>query len=247
MRYNVCVVGGTGFIGGHLVARLVTMGHAVRLPTRRVEASKALGVLPGVELVERDVHDPRALERVIAGSDVVINLVGILHGERGTPYGRAFARAHVELPRKIAQATSSLTFFRQIGATIGLAAMGSLMVSKFPSAFKEALPASVSKVLSPSMISQLSDPNALMSPAQQGSTHLPSTPQAAMLAKQIADAMREALAQSIHQVFVFCLIVIIAGLISVFFLKEIKLLDRKKGPATGASESQEFVELSGML
>lgn len=151
------------------------------------------------------------------------------------------------LPRKIAQATSSLTFFRQIGATIGLAAMGSLMVSKFPSAFKEALPASVSKVLSPSMISQLSDPNALMSPAQQGSTHLPSTPQAAMLAKQIADAMREALAQSIHQVFVFCLIVIIAGLISVFFLKEIKLLDRKKGPATGASESQEFVELSGML
>ena len=120
MRYNVCVVGGTGFIGGHLVARLVTMGHAVRLPTRRVEASKALGVLPGVELVECDVHDPRALERVIAGSDVVINLVGILHGERGTPYGRAFARAHVELPRKIAQACSD----RGIGRLIHMSALG---------------------------------------------------------------------------------------------------------------------------
>ncbi|VVD86958.1 3 beta-hydroxysteroid dehydrogenase/Delta 5--_4-isomerase [Pandoraea eparura] len=120
MRYNVCVVGGTGFIGSHLVARLVSMGHAVRLPTRRVEAAKALGVLPGVELVECDVHDPRALERVIAGSDAVINLVGILHSDRGMPYGRAFARAHVELPRTIAQACSD----RGIARLIHMSALG---------------------------------------------------------------------------------------------------------------------------
>ncbi|MGC7404765.1 complex I NDUFA9 subunit family protein [Pandoraea pneumonica] len=120
MRYNVCVVGGTGFIGGHLVARLVSSGHAVRLPTRRVEAAKALGVLPGVELVECDVHDPRALERVIAGSDAVINLVGVLHSDRGTPYGRAFARAHVELPRKIAQACSD----RGISRLLHMSALG---------------------------------------------------------------------------------------------------------------------------
>lgn len=120
MRYNVCVVGGTGFIGSHLVARLVTMGHAVCLPTRRVEAAKALGVLPGVELVECDVHDPRALARVIAGSDAVINLVGVLHSDRGTPYGRAFARAHVELPRKIAQACRD----RGIDRLIHMSALG---------------------------------------------------------------------------------------------------------------------------
>lgn len=120
MRYNVCVVGGTGFIGGHLVARLVSSGHAVRLPTRRVEAAKALGVLPGVELVECDVHDPRALERVIAGSDAVINLVGVLHSDRGTPYGKAFARAHVELPRKIAQACSD----RGIDRLLHMSALG---------------------------------------------------------------------------------------------------------------------------
>lgn len=120
MRYNVCVVGGTGFIGGHLVARLVSSGHAVRLPTRRVEAAKALGVLPGVELVECDVHDPRALERVIAGSDAVINLVGVLHSDRGTPYGKAFARAHVELPRKIAQACSD----RGISRVLHMSALG---------------------------------------------------------------------------------------------------------------------------
>ncbi|ODP33794.1 complex I NDUFA9 subunit family protein [Pandoraea sp. ISTKB] len=120
MRYNVCIVGGTGFIGSHLVARLVTLGHAVRLPTRRVEAAKALAVLPGVELVECDVHDPRALERVIAGSDAVINLAGILHSDRGTPYGRAFARVHVELPRKIAQACTD----RGIARVLHMSALG---------------------------------------------------------------------------------------------------------------------------
>lgn len=104
MRHIVCVVGGTGFIGGHLVAKLVSAGHVVRLPTRRVEAAKALGILPGVELHECDVHDPAALERVIGGCDVVINLVGILHSDRGTPYGKAFSHAHVELPQTVVQA-----------------------------------------------------------------------------------------------------------------------------------------------
>lgn len=120
MRFNVCVLGGTGFIGSHLVARLVTMGHVVRLPTRRAEAAKALAVLPGVELVECDVHDPRALERAIAGSDAVINLVGILHSDRGAPYGHAFARTHVELPRKIARACTD----RGITRLIHMSALG---------------------------------------------------------------------------------------------------------------------------
>lgn len=108
MRYIVCVVGGTGFIGSHLVAKLATQGYVVRVPTRRVEAAKALAVTPGVELYECDVHDPVALEGVMAGCDIVINLVGILHGSRGEPYGKEFARNHVELPRSIAQVCSKL-------------------------------------------------------------------------------------------------------------------------------------------
>lgn len=140
------------------------------------------------------------------------------------------------LPRKMAQATSALTFFRQIGATVGLAVMGSLMVSAFPSAFTAALPAAVTKVLPHSVLSKLSDPNALLSPVAStpgGS----STAQDPQIAAMITNAMREALAQSLHQVFVLCLAIMIAGLISVFFLKEIKLRDRK-------SASEDVVEVA---
>src|SRR5207244_2203446 len=44
------------------------------------------------------------------------------------------------LPTKIGQATAAMTFFRQIGATIGLAAMGSVLTSSYPAAFNLALP-----------------------------------------------------------------------------------------------------------
>lgn len=151
------------------------------------------------------------------------------------------------LPKKIAQATSSLTFFRQIGATIGLAAMGSLMVSAFPSAFTSALPAAVSKALPPSVLSQFSDPNKLMSPVQSGGPQLPQTPQAMALYQQIMEAMKQALSQSIHQVFVLCLVIMIAGFVSVFFLKEIKLRDRKKEPAASEEAVEATTEALGMF
>jgi NADH dehydrogenase len=45
--------------------------------------------------------------RLMDGQDAVINLVGILKGGEGRPYGEGFARAHVELPQKIAAAAKA--------------------------------------------------------------------------------------------------------------------------------------------
>ena len=100
MRHQqLLVIGGTGFIGGHLVAALVRDGRNVTVPTRRREVGKRLLLLPTVEVVQANVMDDATLARLVAGRDAVIDLVGILHGDQ-----HAFEAAHVDLPRRLVAA-----------------------------------------------------------------------------------------------------------------------------------------------
>lgn len=101
---NILVIGGSGFVGTCLVRQLAAAGHVVVVPTRRRERAKHLIVLPTVDVVEADVHDEATLAGLMRDQDVVINLVGVLKGGEGQPFGAGFARAHVELPKKIARA-----------------------------------------------------------------------------------------------------------------------------------------------
>jgi len=103
MKINtVCILGGTGFVGRHLIQELTAGGYQLRVLTRRREQHRDLLVLPNLALVEADIHDAHALTGQFAGCDAVINLVGILN-EKGRD-GSGFRHAHVELPRKIVQA-----------------------------------------------------------------------------------------------------------------------------------------------
>lgn len=104
---TVVVFGGSGFIGSHLVARLSEEGVRVIVPTRRYERAKHLIFLPRVEVVEADINDDSTVRRLLTGRDAAINLVGVLHSKRGTPYGEDFRRAHVELPRRIVAACAA--------------------------------------------------------------------------------------------------------------------------------------------
>lgn len=103
--HSICVLGGTGFIGGELVARLVAAGHDVRLLTREPARHRDLLVLPRLRLVRADVHDEALLAREFAGCDVVVNLVGILNESGlGRGSGAQFRRVHTELPQKCVRA-----------------------------------------------------------------------------------------------------------------------------------------------
>lgn len=103
---TVCVLGGTGFVGRTLAAKLVRSGYGVRIPTRSRQRARKLLVLPGLELVQADVHDPEQLAGVLKGADAVINLVGILNEKAHD--GSGFRRAHVELAEKLIAACRKL-------------------------------------------------------------------------------------------------------------------------------------------
>lgn len=101
MARQVVVLGGTGFVGRAFAARCAANGMQwhLRVATRKLAHGAALRSLPGLDLVETDVHDPQALARLVDGADAVVNLVAILHGREAE-----FQRVHVELPRTIAGA-----------------------------------------------------------------------------------------------------------------------------------------------
>jgi NADH dehydrogenase len=101
---SVCVLGGSGFVGRHVCQQLAARGYRVRVPTRNRERAKQLILLPTVDVVAANVHDPEALSETIAGAEAVINLVGMLHDGRGE---ERFAAAHVELARKVVAACTA--------------------------------------------------------------------------------------------------------------------------------------------
>ncbi len=70
---NVLVTGATGFIGPHLVTRLVQEGYHVRALIRPVTDASALESL-GIEVVRGDVRDPSAVNSAIANCQLVFHL-----------------------------------------------------------------------------------------------------------------------------------------------------------------------------
>jgi uncharacterized protein YbjT (DUF2867 family) len=97
---SVCIIGGSGFVGRSIAEQASARLLRVRVVTRSAPRVRDMLVLPTLETMVADPNDEQQLARCLENMDAVVNLVGILH-----PSGRStFARAHVELPRKIARA-----------------------------------------------------------------------------------------------------------------------------------------------
>ena len=102
LNQEICILGGTGFLGSRLVSELGAEGYRIRVPSRNVTLHRHLQVLPTVRMFQCDIHDPDTLRDLVAGCTIVINLVGILN-EKGRN-GRGFRAVHTELTQKIVDA-----------------------------------------------------------------------------------------------------------------------------------------------
>lgn len=98
---DLCVLGGSGFVGRHVCHQLVARGYRITAPTRDRERAKSLITLPTADVITADVHDPQTLKELVHGCDAVVNLVGVLHDGRGKA---SFQEAHVGLARKVVDA-----------------------------------------------------------------------------------------------------------------------------------------------
>ena len=96
---KICVLGGSGFVGSSVVAKLDQAGYKVTVLTRRRDSAKHLFLLPNVSVVECDVQDDQALTTALKDSDAVINLIGILHQSRRA----SFDKVHHQLPARLAK------------------------------------------------------------------------------------------------------------------------------------------------
>jgi uncharacterized protein YbjT (DUF2867 family) len=116
------VFGGIGFIGRHLVTRLLRSGATVRVAARRPARVKvpAEPAQPP-QIVQADVLDDITVDTAIAGTDAVFNLVGILT-ETTTQTYRAI---HVEGARRVALAAQRHGVMR----LIHISALGASLTS----------------------------------------------------------------------------------------------------------------------
>jgi NADH dehydrogenase len=74
---KIAMIGGTGFVGGYIVDRLLAQGHRPRLLVRPHSGSRVHRASE-CEVVTGDLGQPDALTRTLEGADAVIYLVGLL-------------------------------------------------------------------------------------------------------------------------------------------------------------------------
>jgi NADH dehydrogenase len=110
----VTVFGGGGFIGRYVVQELFNAGARVRVVQRDPKSAffLRLGRIGRIQFLAADVRNSATVERAVAGSDAVVNLVGVLGGD--------FHGIHVEGARNVAEAAKAA----RVRALVHLSAIG---------------------------------------------------------------------------------------------------------------------------
>jgi NADH dehydrogenase len=151
----VTVFGGSGFIGRHVVRRLAEQGHTIRVAVRSPDEAlylKVMGRVGHIVPVPANVTNEASVARAVAGSDWVVNLVGILAEGGGN---RSFERVHALGAANVAKAAAAsgvvrLVHVSALGASDNSPAKYGKSKAKGEAAVRSAFPAAV--ILRPSVV-----------------------------------------------------------------------------------------------
>ncbi len=149
----VTVFGGSGFVGRAVVAALTARGYRVRVAVRKPEVAyymQPLGNVGQIQMVQANVRYRGSLERVVKGSDHVVNLVGAL-AETGR---QRFTALHVLGAKNIAEAAKAagvpMTHVSSLAADVNSASAYARTKAEGENAVRALLPDAV--ILRPSIV-----------------------------------------------------------------------------------------------
>ena len=133
VRQNPCdpalitIIGGSGFVGSHLVQKLARQGVRMRIGVRRPDLAGhllPLGTVGQIALVQVNVRNAESVARAVNGASCVVNLAGIWH-ETGR---QRFRAVHAMGAKNVARAAAaarvpSLIHVSELGADAESASM----------------------------------------------------------------------------------------------------------------------------
>lgn len=156
------------------------------------------------------------------------------------------AVSHTEL----GVATASSQLFRNLGGTIGIAVMGTVMSNSLSKNLKEALQSSSAPdftQMDPKMAEQMlsfANPQALMNKPMLESTQASLPADVQPLFTQMIDSIRDALGQTLSSVFLTGTIVLVVAFVLVFFLKELPLRTSNQMPTPEDADNKKNINSS---
>ncbi|MEA1831645.1 complex I NDUFA9 subunit family protein [Methylobacterium durans] len=115
----VTIFGGSGFLGRHVVRALAKRGYRIRVAVRRPDLAlflQPLGKVGQIVAVQANLRYPDSIARAVEGSNVVINLVGILQEAGAQSFSRLQADGAGEIARQAARVGAAMIQVSAIGA-----------------------------------------------------------------------------------------------------------------------------------
>src|SRR5688500_7204841 len=110
----VTIIGGSGFVGRHIVRALARRGYRIRVAVRRPDLAghvQPLGKVGQIVPVQANVRYPESLEAACASAYAVINLPGVLYSAGA----QTFEAVHVfgaEAAARAAAASGAAVFIQ---------------------------------------------------------------------------------------------------------------------------------------
>ncbi|WP_419874115.1 MDR family MFS transporter [Candidatus Pristimantibacillus sp. PTI5] len=151
-------------------------------------------------------------------------------------------------PTQLGVATATATLFRNLGGTIGIAVMGTVMNSTMSSKLEAAVKAGQGPDLSqvdPETAKQLSsflNPQMLLDQPKLKELHATLPEQIQPLFTHIIEMVRSVLSDSLTVVFLFGMSLLVVAFVLVFFLKEIPLRSSNDMKAKAGTEQTELIK-----